>query len=166
MKSQATYNSPKSFALLQIYLEMMEGNAITYDFFEELTGFSKRLYVDVISLLKELVDDLHLTCHVQRLEEDINTSKTKYKQYRYILTSRIDYSFILDDELSLDKKKLYLPTILFLKLKNKQFVTLNELKTYFQEYDKRQFQITLTKLKDIIGDIYKDEYKSYVMEID
>ena len=166
MKSQVTYNSPTSFALLQIYLELMDGNAITYDFFEELTGFSKRVYIEVISLLKELVDDLHLTCHVQRLEEEIITNKTRYNQYRYILTSKIDYSFILDEDLPLEKKKLYLPTILFLKLKNKQFVTLPELKTFFPEYEKRHFQMTLTRLEDILGEIYKDEYKSYVVEIE
>lgn len=59
---------------------------------------------------------------------------------------------------------MYLPTIIFLKLKNKQFVTLNELKKYFPEYEKRQFMITLTKLREILGDIYKDEFKSYVLE--
>lgn len=164
MKYQGTYNSPTSFALLQSYLEMMDGNAIDYDYFLELTGFTKRVYIDITTLFKNLVDDLHLTCHIQRLEEDIITSKTKYHNYRYILTSRIDYSFILDDDLPFEKKKMYLPTIIFLKLKNKQFVTLNELKKYFPEYEKRQFMITLTKLREILGDIYKDEYKSYVLE--
>ena len=49
---------------------------------------------------------------------------------------------------------------------NNQFVTLPELKTFFPEYEKRHFQMTLTRLEDILGEIYKDEYKSYVVEIE
>ena len=88
-----------------------------------------------------------------------------YREYKYKLIARTDFDFTLNPNLSDDLKKLYLPTILYLKLKNRQKVNLKNLQEYFPNYTKQMHSKTLKYMRNTIGeDLYKDEYKSYVIE--
>lgn len=159
------YNNPTSYALLQIFKAMMDGEQIDYERFYELTGYSRPVYLKTIKLLDEMINDLHLTCQLQRFETDITIPRTRYKTYYYKLISRMDCSFQLNEEISEDKRITYFPTIVYLKLKNRQYVALDNLVKYFKSLDRVHMSKMLSNMQKVIGeDLYKDKYKSYVIE--
>lgn len=165
MKSQIRYNKPITFALLQTYMALMDGEEINYEYFNELTGFSLTSYKTVIQMLKEMIEDLHLRTNLVRLETTVETPKTKYQVYRYTLSSIIDYSFQLPEDLEEEKRINYLPTIVYLKLKKKQYVSTATLSTYIPNFTRKTLFVLLNKLKEMIdADIYKDELQSYVLD--
>ncbi len=118
-----------------------------------------------MKLLDEMINDLHLTCQLQRFETDITIPRTRYKTYYYKLISRMDYSFQLNEEIPEDKKIIYFPTIVYLKLKNRQYVALDNLSKYFKNIERVHMSKMLSNMQKVIGeDLYKDKYKSYVIE--
>ena len=112
-----------------------------------------------------MINDLHLKCSLERLEETITTSSTKYEISRYKLVSRLNYKFILPEDLEENKRILYFPTIVYLKLKNRQYVSFKDLQLYFPNFNKDISSKFFKKMKELFGeDIYKDELQSYVLD--
>lgn len=165
MTSQIKYNTKTTIAYLQLYIALMEGDEIAYDVFYGITGLSTTIFEDVIKGIKEMVNDLRLACTFKRVKTRVITNKTAYYIYKYKFKDILDYSFTLDDNLDDTKKKTYSAVILYLMLKNKQFVKCSNLSNYFPNFDKHTFNDLITKIKDVIGEeLYKDELQSYVIE--
>ena len=90
MTSLIRYNTKTSFALLQVYIAMMEGDELTFESFNEMTGLSDSVYNhEIIKYLLEMIIDLQLSCSLQRFEMEQSNNKTVYKTYFYELISRI-----------------------------------------------------------------------------
>ena len=61
----------------------------------------------------------------------------------------------------------YSMTIVYLMLRNKQYVTTNYLITIFSNFNKKTMFNMVSKLKEIIpGEINKNKYLSYVIKLD
>lgn len=164
MISQAKYNTKSCFALLQLYLALMDGEEIDFEYFSELTGLSKSEFNKKMNDINQMTSDLHLSCLLHRVEIDVSTNETEYKKYKYYFSSRSDYSFDitgLDDELLIR----YSAVIVYLKLKKRQYVTSSNLSKLFPNFTRNVFMDLINKLQDVIGeDLYKDEFQSYVIE--
>lgn len=165
MKSQIKYNRPLSFALLQVYLALMAGDEIDSEYFTELTGFEKYSYKRVIKLFEAMCNDLHLKTSLVRLETDHSTNKTEYVTYRFTLSSVIDYSFRLPEDLDEEKRIIYLPVITYLKLRKRQYISTAILSAYFPNFTRDIMSKLIKGLKNVIGEeLYKDELQSFVIE--
>lgn len=146
-------------------MAMMEGEEINLEYFKELTNLERVSFYEVLKQLDEMINDLHLKCSLERLEETITTSSTKYEISRYKLVSRLNYKFILPEDLEENKRILYFPTIVYLKLKNRQYVSFKDLQLYFPNFNKDISSKFFKKMKQLFGeDIYKDELQSYVLD--
>ncbi len=164
MTSQIKYSTPTLLALLQVYTVMMDGEIMDFDYFQELVGLTRPIYLEVMKLLKEMIEDLHLSCSLQKIETNESNNKTEYIVNRYKLISRIDFSFILNEDLDDMKKIQYSDVIVYLKLKNRQYVAYDSLANYFPNFTRRVFAQLIMKLQEVIGeDLFKDEYQSYII---
>ena len=165
MKSQIKYNRPITFALLQVYLALMEGDSITSDYFTEITSFKDRTYRKIMILVDDMINDLRLKTNLQRLENDESNSKTEYVTYRYELTSTDSYDFEIPDDLSEEKRILYLPVVTYLKLRKRYYVSYEKMTKYLPNLTHRAYMSLMEGFKNVIGEeFYKNDIKSYIIE--
>ena len=72
----------------------------------------------------------------------------------------------IDDDKDLINLSIERMTIIYLMLRNKQYVTTNYLISIFPNFTKKTMFNLLTKLKEIIpGEINKNKYLSYVIDL-
>ncbi len=165
MKSQIRYNKPISFALLQTFLALNEGDEIDYEYFNEMTGFKEVTYKRVINLIDELTQDLHLKTGLVKTKEKVVTNKTEYLKAKYSFSTTDSWSFQLPENLDEEKRITYLPVITYLKLKKDQYVSTSMLSEYFPNFTRDTMSNLIKGLKNVIGEeLYKDEIQSYVIE--
>ena len=165
MKYQTKYNNSTSYILLQTFMAMMDGYELDKESFYELTGSSVNVYRVIIKHLKEMIEELHLSCKLHQRKTTISTSKTEYKKISYKLINAIDYKYRIDDDISEYNLKMFMPCIAYIKLKGNQYITYNNFSVYFPNYDRHTFSNMISKLKEVIGEeLYKDNYQSYVVE--
>ena len=110
MKSQIRYNKPISFALLQTFLALNEGDEIDYEYFNEMTGFKEVTYKRVINLIDELTQDLHLKTGLVKTKEKVVTNKTEYLKAKYSFSTTGSWSFKLPEDL--EEKTLFNSAVL------------------------------------------------------
>lgn len=162
MTSQIKYNTKIVMSFLQVYIAMMEGEKLTLDYYKELTGLSEFTYYSFLNNFKEMIDDLRLSCILNKFEVDNANDKTEYKTKYYTLSARVDYSFELPEDLSDEKKITYSAVIVYLLLKNYQFVKFDYLDMYFPNFNRKRLFTLLEKMRDIIGEeLYLTAVNSY-----
>lgn len=164
MTSQIRYSSKTSLALLQVYLAMMDGEIMTYDYFNELTGLKTSIYQEVMHLLSDMIKDLKLTCDLERIETDVETSKTRYTIYSYQLLFNNDHKFIMNKELSDEKKIKYSAVILYLTLFKEHYINFNNMTKYFPNFTTKIFNTLMDRIEELLDiDIVKNDINSYEM---
>lgn len=162
MTSQIKYNTKIVMSFLQIYIAMMEGEKLTLDFYKEITKLSEFTYYTFLNDFKEMIDDLRLSCILNKFEIDNSNEKTEYKTKYYTLSGTIDYSFELLEDLSDDKKVKYSAVIVYLILKNYQFVKFDYLNMYLPNFSRKKLFTLFEKMRDIIGEeLYITAVDSY-----
>ncbi|MBQ6783959.1 MAG: hypothetical protein IJP63_08160 [Acholeplasmatales bacterium] len=169
MTSQIKYNTETSYSLLKVFIGLMEGDELTYDYYHEVTGLSKTLYKEFLHNFKEMLLDLKLGRSLQMRKTKAENEKTVYYDCYYSLSPRKvdDYRFELPYDVDDNKKILYLPIITYLLLKNKHYVAYDTLANFFPRFTNKTFHYLIEGLKNIIGEeLYKDEFQCYVAEED
>lgn len=162
MTSQIKYNTQIAMSFLQVYIAMMEGEKLTLDYYKELTGLSEFTYYTFLNDFKEMIDDLRLACILNKFEIDNSNDKTEYKTKYYTLSGKVDYSFELPDDLPEDKRITYSAVIVYLILKNYQFVKFDYLDMYLPNFSRKKLFTLLEKMRDIIGEeLYITAVNSY-----
>ena len=165
MTSQTKYNTKIVMSFLQIYIAMMEGEKLTLDFYKEITKLSEFTYYTFLNDFKEMIDDLRLSCILNKFEIDNSNEKTEYKTKYYTLLGKIDYSFELPEDLSDDKKVKYSAVIVYLILKNYQFVKFDYLNMYLPNFSRKKLFTLFEKMRDIIGEeLYITALNSYKLK--
>ena len=165
MTSQTKYNTKIVMSFLQIYIAMMEGEKLTLDFYKEITKLSEFTYYTFLNDFKEMIDDLRLSCILNKFEIDNSNEKTEYKTKYYTLLGKIDYSFELPEDLSDDKKVKYSAVIVYLILKNYQFVKFDYLNMYLPNFSRKKPFTLFEKMRDIIGEeLYITALNSYKLK--
>ena len=162
MTSQIKYNTQIVMSFLQVYIAMMEGEKLTLEYYKELTGLSEFMYYSFLKDFKEMIDDLRLACILNKFEIDNSNDKTEYKTKYYTLSGKVDYSFELPEDLSEDKRITYSAVIVYLILKNYQFVKFDYLDMYLPNFSRKKLFMLLEKMRGIIGEeLYITAVKSY-----
>ena len=162
MTSQIKYNTQIAMSFLQVYIAMMEGEKLTLDYYKELTGLSEFTYYTFLNDFKEMIDDLRLSCILNKFEIDNSNDKTEYKTKYYTLSGKVDYSFELPDDLPEDKRITYSAVIVYLILKNYLFVKFDYLDMYLPNFNRKKLFTLLEKMRDIIGEeLYITAVNSY-----
>lgn len=164
-KYQTNYNSPTSFALLQVFLYLMDGEELTYEIFEELTGLKIRTYYLILNHVDKAINDFKMNVYLQRREISMENNKTAYKAYYYKLLFDDDFEYTPIENMTDEERKLYLPLFTYLKLRNKVKVSQQTLSVYFPDITSKTFLSLISKLRETIGEeLYKDHIQSYIIE--
>ena len=164
MTSQIKYNTKRCFTLLELYLYLIDGEEIDYESFKDMYGLSKNEYLLMINTIDEMTSDLHLECRLQHNKEKIITKETEYFSFKYKFEPASDHEFDASN-LTDEKKIKYSAVIVYLRLKNKQKVTYDNLSKFFPKFTRDIFSVMITKFKDIFGEeIYKNEIQSYILD--
>ena len=164
MTSQIKYNTQTSLSLLQVYIAMMQGEKLTLDYYKNLTGLSEYTYYVFLNDFKDMIDDLHLACVLNKFEIDNSNDKTEYISKYYTLSGKVDYSFELPEDLSDEKKIKYSAVIVYLILKNYQLTKFDYLTMYLPDFNRKKLFTLLEKMRDIIGEeLYTTTINSYKM---
>ena len=165
MKSQIRYNRPISFAVLQVFLALMSGDDITFDDFTELTNFKNTTYREVMTIIDEMFEDLHIVPKLMVLKTNVSTNKTEYLTYRYSLSSHDDYRYDFPYNIEEEKLITYLPVLAYLRLRSKNYVSWEKLSLYFPNFTRHVFSDFLVGFKNVIGEeLYKNDILSYIIE--
>ncbi len=166
MRYPTSYSTKQQLALLQIYLAMMDGEIIDFEYFNELTGYGESYYKLTMSAIKSMIYDLHLKCDFQKITQIVETNKTTYKVNSYVLLSKFDYSFKLNKEIPDEKKMLYSSVIVYLELKKEFYVSYDILSNYLPNFSQKTFIHVIEGIKEVIADeVLKNEIQSYELNI-
>ncbi len=167
MTFQTKYNSKRQVFLTQFLIYLIDEGKASYEEFSELMDIYNSEFTLFINDFKHMLSDLRLRYELVK-EESINPeNKAQYGKVTYYLNSLgVDNHFEyehLDDE-SLIK---YSMTIVYLMLRNKQYITTNYLISIFPNFTKKTMFNLVSKLREIIpGEINKNKYLSYVIDLD
>ena len=162
--SQIKYNTQIVLSYLQVYISLKEGETLTLDSYKELTGLSEYTYYSFINNFKDMLNDLRISGILNKFETDNSNDKTEYKSHYYTLSGAIDYSFELPEDLSDDKRITYSAVIVYLLLKNYQFVKFDYLDMYLPDFNRKKLFTLLEKMRGIIGEeLYITVVNSYKM---
>jgi len=167
MTFQARYNTETSYSILAVFIGLMEGDELTFDYYHDITGLSKSSYKEFLHLFREMLLDLKLNRSLQMRKAKAENNKTVYFECYYSLSPRRkdDYRFELPYDIEDNKKILYLPIITYLLLKNKHYVAYDTLANFFPRFTNKTFHYLIEGLKNTIGEeLYKDEFQCYVAE--
>ena len=165
MKSQIRYNRPISFAVLQVFLELMSGDDITFNDFEELTSFKNTTYREVMKIIDEMFEDLHIVPKLMVLKTTVSTNKTEYFTYRYSLSSHDDYRYDFPNDIEEEKLITYLPVLAYLRLRSKNYVSWDILSKYYPNFTRHTLSDFLVGFKNVIGEeLYKNDIQSYIIK--
>lgn len=166
MRYPTSYSTKQQLALLQVYLAMMDGEIIDFEYFNELTGYGESYYKLTMSAIKSMIYDLHLKCDFQKITQTVETNKTTYKVNSYVLLSKFDYSFKLNKEIPDEKKMLYSSVIVYLELKKEFYVSYDILSNYLPNFSQKTFIRVIKGIKEVIADeVLKNEIQSYELNI-
>ena len=165
-KYPTNYNSPLSFALLQTFLYLMDGEELDHEIYEEITGFKKQSYKIIMEHIQNAINDFKMNVYLQRRENKVENRYTVYKTYSYkFLFDDDDFEYTPKEDMTENERKLYLPLFTYLKLRNKFKVSQQTLSIYFPDINSYIFLALISKLKETIGeDLYKDHLQSYVID--
>lgn len=164
MKSQTRYNNKSNLAILKIFIELSNEEEMNYELFNHLTGLSKREYLRTMKKFDEMVSALCLSWKLQSFKRTIIRDDTEYTGFYFKFLPIVDYSFSIKN-LSEEQLIKYSDVIVYLMLKNKQYVAYDSLSKKFPNFTRPVFSTMIQDFKEIFGeDIYKDEYQSYIID--
>lgn len=167
MTSQMRYNTKIQIFLTQFLIYLIEEKQVTYDSFTELMDISKSQFSEFIKDFFKMVDDLKLRYKIIK-DQEVNIDNTGYRATNIYHLNDLDMDNHFEYE-HLNETQLikYSMTIVYLMLRNKQYVTTNYLATIFPNFNKKTMFNMVSKLKEIIpGEINKNQLLSYIIELD
>ena len=167
MTSQMRYNTKIQIFLTQFLIYLIEEKQATYDSFTELMDISKSQFSEFIKEFFKMVDDLKLRYKIIK-DQEVNIDNTGYRATNIYHLNDLDMDNHFEYE-HLNENQLikYSMTIVYLMLRNKQYVTTNYLAKIFPNFNKKTMFNMVAKLKEIIpGEINKNQLLSYVIDLD
>ena len=169
MKSQVRYNTQTQLYLTQMPIYLVDNHRMTYEEFNELTDISQSQFSKILVAFKEMLNDLKINAAITSEEIDVesnviqfNETSFKTKVYYFQMPGE-DYTF---DYLGLSEEKLvtYSMKIVYLMLKNGQYVTTKELSSILPNYNRSIMMVLMEKLRGIVSnEIELNETNSYIV---
>lgn len=167
MTSQMRYNTKEQIFITQLYIYLLEEHHVTYYEFNELMEISPSQFSVYLKTFKQMIKDLRLRCE---LLEETNKSYEYENQFGvktyYLQSISNDYYFEYE-HLNEEQLIKYSLTIVYLFLRNSQYVTTNLLQSIFPNFTRKTSSNLFQKLREIIpGELEKNQLLSYVIDLD
>lgn len=163
MTSQNYYNTQVSKLLLQVLIYIIDNKQITADDFVDITGVDNHLFYIVMPEFRKMLSRLNM--NISMLKSDIDKEEIQIKKSIYFFNIGFD-PYYYDDmtEFSEEEQINYSLVIMYLMLKNNQYVSTATLKRLFPRFTKQLMQKLKESLLDVIAeDIDKNEYNSLIL---
>lgn len=158
------YNTNLQMFLTQMLIYLIDNHHVTREEFNELFEVPSSKFSQYMREFEQMLEDLKMDIIISKFKrkEDVDSLgnfKTNYYYVTYIEPYKFDYM-----DLSEDQYVKYSMTIVYLMLKNHQYVTTSLLEDIFPNFNKK----TMANLKDklslvIADDIGKNEINSYIL---
>ena len=157
------YNTNLQMFLTQMLIYLIDNHHVTREEFNELFEVPSSKFSQYMKEFKQMLEDLKMDIILSKFkrkedEDSLGNFKTNYYYVTYIEPYKFDY-------MDLNEEKLikYSMTIVYLMLKNHQYVTTSLLEDIFPNFNKK----TMANLKDklslvVADDIGKNEINSYI----
>lgn len=166
MRSQAWYNTNTQVFLTQLLMYLYDNKETTYESYTDAMDISPQTFSKYIKIFKNMVKDLHMNASLvidKYLDKTTDTNQFKTKVYILQTYSEDKYYFDYNN-LSEEKLITYSMTIVYLMLKQHQFVKFEKLVKIFPNFRREILINLIDKLQDLsLDEITKNELKSYVM---
>ena len=166
MKYQTRYNTETNKALLQVYLYLIDNHQISYEEFMQISSLPRTKYYVIMDYFKEMVDDLNLKATISKdkvlkLDSCLNYNEFTYYYFRQ---AGVNYYFNLDD--CTDEKKIrYSLVIVYLMLKNRQYVSASILEKQLPDFNRKKMLGIIECLREVVAEnIYENEIQSYILD--
>ena len=163
MTSQNYYNTQVSKLLLQVLIYIIDNKQITADDFVDITGTDNLLFYKLMPEFRKMLSRLNM--NISMLKSDIDKEEIQIKKSIYFFNIGFD-PYYYDDmtEFSEEEQINYSLVIMYLMLKNNQYVSTTTLKRLFPRFTKQLMQKLKESLLDVIAeDIDKNEYNSLIL---
>ncbi|MBR6072308.1 MAG: hypothetical protein IKP77_05710 [Acholeplasmatales bacterium] len=163
MTSQNYYNTQVSKLLLQVLIYIIDNKQITADDFVDITGADNLLFYKLMPEFRKMLSRLNM--NISMLKSDIDKEEIQIKKSIYFFNIGFD-PYYYDDmtEFSEEEQINYSLVIMYLMLKNNQYVSTATLKRLFPRFTKQLMQKLKESLLDVIAeDIDKNEYNSLIL---
>lgn len=163
MTSQNYYNTQVSKLLLQVLIYIIDNKQITADDFVDITGADNLLFYKLMPEFRKMLSRLNM--NISMLKSDIDKEEIQIKKSIYFFNIGFD-PYYYDDmtEYSEEEQINYSLVIMYLMLKNNQYVSTATLKRLFPRFTKQLMQKLKESLLDVIAeDIDKNEYNSLIL---
>lgn len=157
------YNTNLQMFLTQMLIYLIDNHHVTREEFNELFEVPSSKFSQYMREFEQMLEDLKMDIIISKFKrkEDVDSLgnfKTNYYYVTYIEPYKFDYM-----DLSEDQYVKYSMTIVYLMLKNHQYVTTSLLEDIFPNFNKK----TMANLKDklslvVADDIGKNEINSYI----
>ena len=158
------YNTTLQMFLTQMLIYLIDNHHVTREEFNDLFEVPSSKFSQYMREFGQMLEDLKMDIIISKFKrkEDVDSLgnfKTNYYYVTYIEPYKFDYM-----DLSEDQYVKYSMTIVYLMLKNHQYVTTSILEDIFPNFNKK----TMANLKDklslvIADDIGKNEINSYIL---
>ncbi len=166
MRSQAWYNTNTQVFLTQFLMYLYDNKETTYESFTDAMDISPQTFSKYVKIFKEMVKDLHMNASLvldKYLDKTTDTNQFKTKVYILQTYSEDKYYFEYKD-LSEEKLITYSMTIVYLMLKQHQFIKFEKLSKILPNFRREVLINMINKLQDLsLEEITKNELNSYVM---
>ena len=163
MTSQNYYNTQVSKLLLQVLIYIIDNKQITADDFVDITGADNLLFYKLMPEFRKMLSRLNM--NISMLKSNIDKEEIQIKKSIYFFNIGFD-PYYYDDmtEFSEEEQINYSLVIMYLMLKNNQYVSTATLKRLFPRFTKQLMQKLKESLLDVIAeDIDKNEYNSLIL---
>ena len=163
MTSQNYYNTQVSKLLLQVLIYIIDNKQITADDFVDITGADNLLFYKLMPEFRKMLSRLNM--NISMLKSDIDKEEIQIKKSIYFFNIGFD-PYYYDDmtEFSEEEQINYSLVLMYLMLKNNQYVSTATLKRLFPRFTKQLMQKLKESLLDVIAeDIDKNEYNSLIL---
>ena len=158
------YNTNLQMFLTQMLIYLIDNHHVTREEFNELFEVPSSKFSQYMKEFEQMIEDLKMDIIISKFKrkEDVDSLgnfKTNYYYVTYIEPYKFDYM-----DLSEDQYVKYSMTIVYLMLKNHQYIKTSLLEDIFPNFNKK----TMANLKDklslvIADDIGKNEINSYIL---
>ena len=162
MTSQVRYNTQLSKSLLQALILILDNHQITSDDFIDTTDENDARFVEAMPEFKKMLQKLDLDISFLKSSIDEEDAKNKRKIYFFnVGDNPINYKI---DDLNEEELIKYSLVIVYLMLKNGQYVSSITLSRIFPRFDRKTMALLKESLLDCIAeDIEKNKYQSLIL---
>ena len=163
MTYQVKYNTNDCKHLLELLIFIIDNKQITVDDFIEVTGLSDKIYGTTMRDFNQMLPKLDL--NISSLKSTV--LKPEEPQNKVIYYYNVDitdpYKYNIDN-LTQEELIKYSLVIVYLMLKNEQYVTPITLSRIFPNFNNKTMFYLKENLLDVIADdIDKNKYQSYIL---